>query len=79
VIVMTDGDGARLSTRNRLQGQVARLMRGAVNSEVVIALAGGGSVAATITNESVEALGLAEGAAASALFKASSVILGVPE
>ena len=79
VIVMTDGDGARLSTRNQLKGQVTRLMRGAVNSEVVIALAGGGSVAATITNESVDALGLAEGATATALFKASSVILGVPE
>lgn len=79
VIVMTDGDGARLSTRNRLKGEVARLMRGAVNSEVVIALAGGGSVAATITNESVDVLGLAEGTTATALFKASSVILGVPE
>ena len=79
VIVMTAGEGARLSARNQLQGQVARLMRGAVNSEVVIELAGGGSVAATITNESAEALALAEGVAATALFKASSVILGVPE
>jgi len=79
VIVMTGADGARLSARNQLAGQVTRLMRGAVNSEVVIALAGGGSVAATITNESVDALGLEEGAAATALFKASSVILGVPD
>ena len=79
VIVMTAGDGARLSARNQLQGQVARLMRGAVNSEVVLALAGGGSVAATITNESVATLGLEEGAAATALFKASSVMLGVPD
>lgn len=79
VIVMSGGDGVRLSARNRLQGAVTRLMRGAVNSEVVIELAGGGSVAATITNESVDALGLAEGATASALFKASSVILGVPD
>ena len=70
VIVMTGADGARLSARNQLAGQVTRLMRGAVNSEVVIALAGGGSVAATITNESVDALGLEEGAAATALFKA---------
>jgi len=79
VIVMTDGGGARLSARNQLAGRVARLMRGAVNAEVVIELAGGGSVAATITNDSADALGLREGAAASALFKASSVILGVPE
>lgn len=81
VIVMTDGGGekVRLSARNQLGGQVTRLMRGAVNSEVVIELSGGGSVAATITNESVDALGLEEGAAATALFKASNVILGVPE
>jgi molybdate transport system regulatory protein len=79
VIVMTDGRGARLSARNQLQGTVTRVMRGAVNSEVVIALAGGASVAATITNDSAAALGLEEGAAATALFKASSVILGVPD
>lgn len=79
VIVMTAEGDVRLSARNQLAGQVARLVRGAVNAEVVIALAGGGSVAATITNESLDALGLEEGGTATALFKASSVILGVPE
>jgi len=79
VIVMTAGEGVRLSARNQLVGTVARLTRGAVNAEVVIALGGGGTVAATVTNESVDALGLAEGLAATAVFKASSVILGVPE
>lgn len=79
VIVMTAGEGVRLSARNQLAGTVARLTRGAVNAEVVIALGGGGTVAATVTHESVDTLGLAEGLAATALFKASSVILGVPE
>jgi len=79
VIVMTAGEGVRLSARNQLAGTVARLTRGAVNAEAVIALGGGGTVAATVTNESVDMLGLAEGLAATALFKASSVILGVPE
>ena len=78
VIVMTAGEGVRLSARNQLAGTVTRVMRGAVNAEVVIALTGGGTVAATITNDSVEALALQEGVAATALFKASSVILGVP-
>jgi molybdate transport system regulatory protein len=78
VIVMTDDEGVRLSARNRLAGTVTRLVPGAVNTEVVIELPGGGAVAAIITNESSKALALTEGAAATALFKASSVILGVP-
>lgn len=78
IIVVTDDGGARFSARNRLQGTVERVHKGAVNTEVVIGLPGGGSVAAIVTNESCDALGLAPGVAASALFKASSVIVGVP-
>lgn len=78
VIVMTELDGARFSARNCLQGQVARVQVGAVNSEVVLALPGGAGVAAVITNESVKALGLETGMQAWAMFKASSVIVGVP-
>ena len=78
VIVVTDAEGARFSARNRLQGTVTEVQTGAVNSEVVIGLPGGGAVAAIITNESCTALGLAPGVAASALFKASNVIVGVP-
>ncbi len=78
VIVVTDDQGARFSARNRLRGTVSRVQKGAVNTEVVIGLPGGAAVAAIITNESSDALGLAPGVAASALFKASSVIVGVP-
>ncbi|MBA5686800.1 TOBE domain-containing protein [Rugamonas apoptosis] len=76
IIVMTDASGARLSARNQLAGTVVRLQPGAVNSEVSIALPGGGTVAAIITRDSADALGLAVGAPATAIFKASSVILG---
>lgn len=79
VIVVTDDKGARFSARNRLQGTVSRVQKGAVNTEVVIGLPGGTAVAAIITNESSDALGLAPGVAASALFKASSVIVGVAD
>jgi len=48
-----------------------------VNTEVVIALKGGNSVAAIITNRAARELKLAEGKRARAIFKASSVILGV--
>jgi molybdate transport system regulatory protein len=78
VILLTDAEGARFSARNSLQGTVSRLVTGAVNSEVVIDLEGGGSIAAIITNTSAEALELREGGEATAMFKASSVIIGVP-
>jgi molybdate transport system regulatory protein len=77
VIVGTDLDGVRLSTRNRLRGTVVRVTRGAVNTEVVIEVDGGNSIAAIVTNPSADDLRLVEGAPATALFKASSVILAV--
>lgn len=76
VILVTQADGARFSARNRLQGTISRLTPGAVNTEVVLDLPGGGTVAAVITNDSAESLELAEGSAAMAMFKASSVIVG---
>jgi molybdate transport system regulatory protein len=78
IIVVTDDEGAKFSARNRFPGMVARVQAGAVNSEVVIDLPGGGSIAAIVTNTSCKALGLVVGKPASAIFKASSVIVGVP-
>lgn len=79
VIIAVDTDGAKTSARNCLAGTVERLVPGAVNSEVVLELAGGERLAAIITNASADHLGLAEGASASALFKASSVIVGTAD
>lgn len=61
-----------------LKGTVSRLTRGTVNSEVIVTLAGGNTVCAIVTNDSVDEMGLVEGAEVAALFKASSVILGMP-
>lgn len=77
VIVVTDFGGYRLSARNQLKGVVSRVQKGSVNSEVVIGLQGGNFIAATITNESVDNLGLVEGSEAAAVFKAGAVLLGV--
>ncbi|QBR00263.1 TOBE domain-containing protein [Paraburkholderia pallida] len=77
VIVMVDADASKVSARNVVAGTVASVTKGAVNAEVVIAAPGGAQIAAIITNESADRLGLAAGKAASALFKASSVIVGV--
>lgn len=78
IVIVTDDEGAQFSARNRLAGTIGRVQTGAVNSEVVIDLPGGGSVAAIVTNESCNALDLAAGGTATAIFKASSVIIGVP-
>ena len=77
IILMTDAADVRLSARNQLAGSVARVVPGAIHTEVVLRLPGGGNVAAVITNESTKALGLVAGSAATAVFKASSVIVGV--
>ncbi|POZ50142.1 TOBE domain-containing protein [Methylovulum psychrotolerans] len=77
VTLVTDFGGYRLSARNQLKGTVTRIQKGSVNTEVVIALQGGNAIAATITNESVDTLGLTEGSEATAVFKAGAVLLGV--
>ncbi|WP_028534571.1 TOBE domain-containing protein [Paludibacterium yongneupense] len=79
IIVMTDDAGVKLSARNRLAGEVVALAPGAVNTEVTIKLAGGTTVSAIITSQSATELGLAVGKSASAVFKASHIIVGVPE
>jgi molybdate transport system regulatory protein len=68
---------AKLSARNVLAGEVARLEPGAVNSEVEIRLPGGTPVVASITKASVQALDLKQGDKVSAIIKASHVLVGV--
>ena len=77
ILLMTGAGDVRLSARNQLAGCVLRVNPGAVNTEVVLQLPGGGTVAAIVTNTSAEALALRSGSAATAVFKASSVIVGV--
>jgi molybdate transport system regulatory protein len=76
-VIVTTSDGFKTSARNELRGTVVRCQEGAVNSEVIIELAGGKTVVAVVTNDSIKSLGLKEGAKACALIKASHVILAV--
>jgi molybdate transport system regulatory protein len=78
VMLMTDDSGYRLSARNSLRGKVAKVSDGAVNAEVVLALSGGTEVYSIVTREAVTELGLKPGVEATAIIKASHVILGVP-
>lgn len=71
---ITDGPAA-CSAENQLDGVVRCVDRGAVNSEVVLELAGGQTLVAIVTLDAIERLGLARGVPARALFAASSVIL----
>jgi molybdate transport system regulatory protein len=77
VLVMVDVDASRVSARNCVAGTVSVLTKGAVNAEVAITAAGGAQVVAIVTNDSADRLGLAVGQPATAIFKASSVIIGV--
>ncbi|MCE6967727.1 TOBE domain-containing protein [Cereibacter sphaeroides] len=78
VIVAKGREVGALSVRNRLVGTVTSRTDGPVNSEVVLDLGGGRTLAATITRESAETLGLRVGDEATALVKSSHVILALP-
>lgn len=77
VIVMAADGPLRTSARNTLCGIIVRCHEGVVNCEVVIELESGKTIAAVMTKESLENLGLKEGARACALIKASHIILAV--
>ena len=77
VMILTGEPTVRFSARNQLAGKVKTLDKGAINSEVSIELPGGTVVYSVITNEAVLELGLKVGATATALIKASSVVLAV--
>ncbi|MHB8920516.1 MAG: TOBE domain-containing protein [Halothiobacillus sp.] len=74
--VVVTKEPVKTSARNQLCGTVERVTDGAVNAEVVIALAGGNRIIAIITEGSEHTLGLTAGDKACALIKASHIIIG---
>ncbi len=66
----------KISARNVLRGTVVEVVRGATTAHVRLDV-GGAVVTAAITNEAVDELGLKEGMAASAVVKASDVMVAV--
>ena len=77
VVLVTDFAGYTLSARNQLAGTISRLERGAVSSLVGVTLPGGAVVTSTVTNDAVDALVLAVGQPATAVFKAYAVLVAV--
>ena len=69
----------KISARNVLKGEVKSVTHGAVNSEIVVAVANGQEIVSVITKSSAENLGLEAGKDVCAVIKASNVMLAVNE
>ncbi|HNV46407.1 MAG TPA: molybdopterin-binding protein [Spirochaetota bacterium] len=67
----------KISARNVIKGTVKKIIKGAVNSEIVVEIPGGSEIISVITNESTEGLGLAVGKSVYAVVKASNVMIAV--
>jgi molybdopterin-binding protein len=67
----------QISARNVLKGKVKKVTPGAVNSEIIVEVAGGVEMVSIITKSSVERLGLKTGKEVYAIVKASSVMIGI--
>jgi len=64
-----------LSARNTLKGKVKAVKKGQVMAEVVVEVAPGVEIVATITTSSVERLNLTVGKEVEAIVKATSVMI----
>ncbi len=67
----------KISARNQLPGKVVEVVKGATTAHVRIDVGGGRIVTASITNEAVDELGLEAGVGATAVIKASDVLVAV--
>ena len=66
-----------ISARNQIEGKIVKVKEGAVNGHVTIEDADGVQISGSITNESIESLGLKEGGTAVAIIKATDVMVAV--
>jgi molybdate transport system regulatory protein len=77
IIIGTDLHDSKLSARNIMCGTISKIIEGPVSTDVEVEIGAGNTVSAVITHESANKLGLKEGGHACAIFKASTVILGI--
>ncbi|AJA47175.1 hypothetical protein CPAST_c10750 [Clostridium pasteurianum DSM 525 = ATCC 6013] len=64
-----------ISARNQLKGKVVGLKKGVVTAEVVLEIAGGNKITSIISLDSVEELGVKEGAELTAVVKSTDVMI----
>ena len=74
-VMMANGK-LNISARNQLTGTVSAIEEGAVNAIVKLDVAEGVTISSTISMEAVKELGLAVGKEATAIIKATSVMIG---
>jgi molybdopterin-binding protein len=67
----------KISARNQLKGTIVDVVKGATTSHIRIDIGRGVVVTASITNEPIDELKLAKGNPATAVIKASDVMVGV--
>ncbi len=77
-IILAKNEPKMLSARNVLAATVTDVIKGAVNAEIKMAL-GDTSLTAIITNDSCNEMMIAKDDTVYAIFKASSVIIGMLE
>ena len=67
----------RISARNQIKGKILEVKKGATTAHIRLEIAPGQVVTASITNEAVDELGLKAGATATAVIKASDVMIAI--
>ena len=75
--VMIGSGDLKISARNQLAGEIVKVQEGAVNAVVTLKTAGGDTITSTISMAAVKDLGLAPGAKAKAVVKATSVMIAI--
>lgn len=66
----------RISARNQIKGRITSVTRGQTTGHVHIDIGHGITIHASITNEAIDDLALAVGDEATAVIKASDVMIG---
>ena len=75
--VMIAAEPVKISARNRIAGTIADISNGAVNGMVLLDIGKGQQISSTISMESIRELDLHVGMEVFAVFKATSVMIGL--
>jgi molybdopterin-binding protein len=67
----------RISARNQIKGKILEVKKGATTAHIRLEIAPGQVITSSITNEAVDDLGLKVGATATAVIKASDVMIAI--